>query len=929
MLFSLTVSSGIEIWRIENLHPVSIPKESHGKFFMGDSYIILRTTALKSGTLCRDIHYWVGKDTSQNEADVAAIKTLELDAALGHSVQYREVQGHETEKFLSYFKPCIIPQEGGFASGFEQNKVNECEYVNHLYSCRGKLVVYVKEVPFARSSLNHDEIFILDTKSKIFQFNGSNTTIRERSKALDVVQYLKNTCHDGKCDIAVVVDGKMMADAETGEFWSFVGGFAPLQRKSFLMHNSSSDTFPVKLFCFKKDQLVAIEANTLTKELLDTNNCYVLDCVIDIFVWMGKSTSLEVRKVASAMAEDLLCREPKRSSASIIRMIEGYETVAFRSKFCAWKQTIGMATPEDGRTKSKIAALLKLQGLNIKGLQSSHSKEEPQPYIDCTGNLQVWRINGRRENILIPSSDQFKFYSGDCYILQYNYPGEQSEEVFIGTWFGKNSIEEEQTSTLSLASKMAESLKFQATQARFYEGKEPIQFFVIFQRFIVFKGGISSGYKNYIIENNIVDETYSEDGVALFRIQGSSAENMQAIQVDPVASSLNSSYFYILHNGNTVYIWIGSFATTEDQELAERLLDVIKPNVQSKTQKEGNESDQFWNLLGGKSEHASQRISSIVESDPHLFFCTFSKGNLKVTEIFNFTQDDLMTEDVFILHCYSCIFVWIGHEVNDKSRMQALNIGEIFLEKDILLENISPETPIFVITEGNEPSFFTRFFTWNSAKSTMHGNSFERKLDIIKYGVTPTLDKPKRRVPASYGGRSVASIEKSFHTRSMSFNSERTRVRGRSPAFNALAANFENPNRNLSTPPPPLVGKKLFPRFLTPNSTKITSPRSDMISTFTSTLETPTENFTLSSNANESQPGVQEDATDDDEGFPIIPYERLKTDSANPISEIDSSKRESYLSSVEFKGVFGMNKRSFMKLPKWKQNRLKKALNLF
>lgn len=43
---------------------------------------------------------------------------------------------------------------------------------------------------------------------------------------------------------------------------------------------------------------------------------------------------------------------------------------------------------------------------------------------------------------------------------------------------------------------------------------------------------------------------------------------------------------------------------------------------------------------------------------------------------------------------------------------------------------------------------------------------------------------------------------------------------------------------------------------------------------------------------NESQPGVQEDETDDDEGFPIFPYERLKTDSANPISEIDASKRE-------------------------------------
>ncbi|KAJ6396020.1 hypothetical protein OIU77_021127, partial [Salix suchowensis] len=51
-------------------------------FFMGDSYLILKTTALKSGSLCHDIHYWLGKDTSQDEGGVAAIKTVELDAAL-------------------------------------------------------------------------------------------------------------------------------------------------------------------------------------------------------------------------------------------------------------------------------------------------------------------------------------------------------------------------------------------------------------------------------------------------------------------------------------------------------------------------------------------------------------------------------------------------------------------------------------------------------------------------------------------------------------------------------------------------------------------------------------------------------------------------------------------------------------------------------
>lgn len=101
-------------------------------------------------------------------------------------------------------------------------------------------------------------------------------------------------------------------------------------------------------------------------------------------------------------------------------------------------------------------------------------------------------------------------------------------------------------------------------QTRLYEGKEPIQFFVIFQSFQVFKvpfykillaqvehniqflvsfpfslqGGLSSGYKKFIAENGIDDDTYLEDGLALFRIQGSGPENMQAIQVDAVSSHI-------------------------------------------------------------------------------------------------------------------------------------------------------------------------------------------------------------------------------------------------------------------------------------------------------------------------------------------------------------------------------------------------------
>jgi len=47
-------------------------------------------------------------------------------------------------------------------------------------------------------------VFILDTKEKIYQFNGANSNIQERAKALVVIQYLKDKFHEGTSDVAIV-----------------------------------------------------------------------------------------------------------------------------------------------------------------------------------------------------------------------------------------------------------------------------------------------------------------------------------------------------------------------------------------------------------------------------------------------------------------------------------------------------------------------------------------------------------------------------------------------------------------------------------------------------------------------------------------------------------------------------------------------------
>jgi len=42
-----------------------------------------------------------------------------------------------------------------------------------------------------------------------------------------------------------------------------------------------------------------------------------------------------------------------------------------------------------------------------------------------------------------------------------------------------------------------------------------------------------------------------------------------------------------------------------------------------------------------------------------------------------------------------------------------------FLEMDILEEGLTMRTPVYVVTEGHEPPFFTRFFEWVPEKANV------------------------------------------------------------------------------------------------------------------------------------------------------------------------------------------------------------------
>uniref|UniRef100_A0A2S2QXS2 Gelsolin n=1 Tax=Sipha flava TaxID=143950 RepID=A0A2S2QXS2_9HEMI len=60
-------SAGLKIWRIENFEPVPYPVKDYGKFYTGDSYIVLNSKEDKSKNkkFTSDIYYWSGSSSSQ------------------------------------------------------------------------------------------------------------------------------------------------------------------------------------------------------------------------------------------------------------------------------------------------------------------------------------------------------------------------------------------------------------------------------------------------------------------------------------------------------------------------------------------------------------------------------------------------------------------------------------------------------------------------------------------------------------------------------------------------------------------------------------------------------------------------------------------------------------------------------------------------
>ncbi|XP_031553548.1 gelsolin, cytoplasmic-like [Actinia tenebrosa] len=714
---------GFEIWRIEKLKVVAQDPKTYGTFYSGDSYICL-STKLVDTHFEWDIHFWLGKETSQDEAGVAAYKTVELDDHLGGApVQYREVQEHESRKFLAHFKDGIRYLEGGIESGFR--KVQRGVYEKRLFHVKGKRNVRVCQVELHARSLNKGDVFILDDGLNIYCWNGSKCNRIEKMKGTEVATRIKDEERGGKAALHIIDEGKDHGLEE--KFFTVLGSRCQIADDSGDdMEFEKSSQLSVNLYRVSDAsgtlEMTLIDNKPLKKSHLDTNDCFILDCGSSgVFVWVGKGCTKNEKNGAMKNGMDFIEQKGYPKWTQVTRVIEGGETPIFKQFFSNWSDQnaqVGL-----GKVFKKGVASQSYDKFDASMLHE-RNKATPKKEIlpdDGTGVSKIWRVE---EHDIEPVRSELHgiFFSGDCYIMLYTYKTNMKENHIIYFWQGvKSSVEEKATSAM-LADKMDKDMGGIAMQVRVVQNKEPEHFLRIFRgRLIILEGGKGAGFRA-----GCEEDTYDSEGKRMFHVKGTTDLNARAIQVPRRAASLNSGDVIILETSEKIYMWRGTGACAAERRIGRLVIDFLTPGREPEVIREGQEPDSFWDDIGGREPYSTgKRLEEEKPSyPPRLFQFSNASGAFKVEEILEFTQEDLIEDDVMLLDTYDEVFVWIGEGANDDEKRESIRTAMDYIKSDTSGRTLD-DTVILQVKQGYEPLNFTGHFqAWDFDKWSK-GKTFE------------------------------------------------------------------------------------------------------------------------------------------------------------------------------------------------------------
>jgi len=413
----------------------------------------------------------------------------------------------------------------------------------------------------------------------------------------------------------------------------------------------------------------------------------------------------------------------------VTRIVESGETPVFKSQFVTFD--------EIKRVETKVQAVSspKARQIDVSAIFQKQQREAEEKMVDDgTGKITIWRIQNLAKSDL-PKELYGQFYQGDSYIVLYNYKDKsgRKENFIIYFWQGRDSSTDEKGASALLTIDLDNHLKqtgAQPVQVRVVQNKEPNHFLTLFKgKMIVHHGGVPSAFLNRH-EASAPSTNLDAKGVALYHIKGTDQLNTRAIQVHPVAASLNAADCFTCLTPQTAYVWCGKGSNAAEKVVAMNIVKILQGSRSVQQIDEDAEPAEFWAALGGKGEYSRTKELEEGVREARLFNCSTVVGSFKVTEIFNFTQDDLINDDVMILDTYTEVFVWVGHDSTKEEKDLAMSTALDYVKK--APDGRSADTPVYRVFAGHEPpNFSCHFFGWDDTKAADFEDPYAKSLQKL------------------------------------------------------------------------------------------------------------------------------------------------------------------------------------------------------
>uniref|UniRef100_A0A673Z6P2 Villin-1 n=1 Tax=Salmo trutta TaxID=8032 RepID=A0A673Z6P2_SALTR len=669
---------GLQIWRIEvreqHIFPFDIPTKKINSSF---TY---------------DIHFWLGKDTSNDEQGAAAIYTTLMDEHLGGvAVQHREAQGYESDTFRGYFKQGIIYKKGGVASGMKQVETNTYN-IRRLLHVKGKKHVVAGEVDMSWSSFNKGDVFLLDLGNLIIQWNGPKSNRMEKLKGMNLAKDIRDRERGGRAQVSVVEGDDEKSSEEAMK----------------LMKQHLGETRRDIRDCIAPDDIVDQKLKSSVK----------------LFHISDAQGNLVVQEVAvKPLTQDLLNHDVTNFYPEFKTVNDGAESAVFKQLFQKWTvkgQTVGMGTTS---STGKIAKVEQIK-FDATSMHARPDLAAQQKMVDDgTGEAEVWRLE---DSELVPVDRKWlgHFYGGDCYLILYKYEVSHRSHYMLYMWQGRHATTGELAASAFQAVNIDRQYNGEPVQVRVPMGKEPLHLMAIFKgKMVVYEEGSSR-----------VNSKHVQPAVRLFHVHGTNEFNTRAIEVPARSSSLNSNDVFVLSTDTCCYLWYGKGCSGDEREMGKSLADIISRR-EKQVIAEGQEPAHFWVNLGGKSQYANSKRLQEEHSNitPRLFECSNQTGRFLATEITNFNQDDLDEDDIMLLDIWDMVFLWMGKGANQIEKDNVVPTAQEYLKSHPGGRDV--DTPIVMIKQGFEPPTFTGWFhawdphMWSVCSKNM--SNYEKIIHIV------------------------------------------------------------------------------------------------------------------------------------------------------------------------------------------------------